>query len=307
VWIAAAGSEKGLGAARSEFAKALRNPKRALGRQGRGAPQARAPDAALAAGRPPAAEGDRLGQAEPRRPHAACLGPADPLDQPGQAVPRPAGHREERALFGAGFPDYPWLFATDGEYTAFAASRSASSTDRGPPARAARRLRDRSTATRQGRPRGRHDGSVYFGANADAGQHRRDGQVPERRRADLALDRRQRFRDEMYDFASANLHSLATLDADGDGWPEGLGNVERPGMGEEKLDNTVYTIRGLRDLADMARASGDRATERWARGHARRSRAPLRGRVVGSRASRATPTRSTIPATTRSTSATGSA
>ena len=26
-----------------------------------------------------------------------------------------------RARFlGAGFPDYPWLFATDGEYTAFA-------------------------------------------------------------------------------------------------------------------------------------------------------------------------------------------
>ncbi len=31
-------------------------------------------------------------------------------------------------------------------------------------------------------------------------------------------------------------------------------------MGEEKLDNTVYTIRGLRDLADMARSKGDAAT-----------------------------------------------
>ena len=59
------------------------------------------------------------------------------------------------------------------------------------------------------------------------------------------------------------------LDADGDGWPEGLGNVERTGMGEEKLDNTVYTIRGLTDLADMAAARGDRATERWAQRHAR--------------------------------------
>jgi hypothetical protein len=50
---------------------------------------------------------------------------------------------------------------------------------------------------------------------------------------------------------------VATLDEDNDGWPEGLGNVERPGMGEEKLDNAVYTIRGYADLADLARAVGD--------------------------------------------------
>ncbi len=53
--------------------------------------------------------------------------------------------------------------------------------------------------------------------------------------------------------------SSTNLDEDGDGWPEGLGNVERPGMGEEKLDNTVYTIRGLRDLADLAASKGDAA------------------------------------------------
>ena len=35
-------------------------------------------------------------------------------------------------------------------------------------------------------------------------------------------------------------------------------------MGPEKLDNTVYFIRGLYDLADMASAKRDRATERWA-------------------------------------------
>jgi hypothetical protein len=55
------------------------------------------------------------------------------------------------------------------------------------------------------------------------------------------------------------------LDRDGDGWPEGLGNVERAGMGQEKLDNTVATIRGLFDLADMARSKGDTATYDWAR------------------------------------------
>ena len=35
-------------------------------------------------------------------------------------------------------------------------------------------------------------------------------------------------------------------------------------MGEEKLDNTVYTIRGLRDLADMAASKGDTSTATWA-------------------------------------------
>ena len=31
-------------------------------------------------------------------------------------------------------------------------------------------------------------------------------------------------------------------------------------MGEEKLDVTVYTIRGLLDLADMAESKGDNET-----------------------------------------------
>jgi hypothetical protein len=57
---------------------------------------------------------------------------------------------------------------------------------------------------------------------------------------------------------------VATLDEDNDGCPEGLGNVEHPGMGEEKLDNAVYTIRGYADLADLAKAVGDSETRRWA-------------------------------------------
>src|SRR3712207_1538777 len=64
----------------------------------------------------------------------------------------------------------------------------------------------------------------------------------------------------MLDFTRRNLEYVRTrLDEDGDGWPEGLGNVERPGMGEEKLDNAVYYIRGLYDYADMARSAGQTA------------------------------------------------
>src|SRR5205823_2534557 len=60
------------------------------------------------------------------------------------------------------------------------------------------------------------------------------------------------------------------LDADRDGWPEGSGNVERSGMGPEKLDNAVYLIRGLYDLADMARSKHDGATFAWAMNQARK-------------------------------------
>jgi hypothetical protein len=69
------------------------------------------------------------------------------------------------------------------------------------------------------------------------------------------------FRDEMLDASRRALEFVRTnLDADGDGWPEGSGNVERTGMGPEKLDNAVYYIRGLYDFAAMTRDAGN-ATE----------------------------------------------
>ena len=78
-------------------------------------------------------------------------------------------------------------------------------------------------------------------------------------------------------------------------------------MGEEKLDNTVYTIRGLFDLADMARAKHDTATATWARDHGARPALALRGRLVVPSRPRSTPTRWTIRATSRSSRSTGSA
>ena len=114
------------------------------------------------------------------------------------------------------------------------------------------------------------EGSIYFGANEDPGNTDETVKFP----SAVALLWRwtgdDRFRDEMYDFTVDGMRwALSTLDADGDGWLEGPGNVERDGMGEEKLDVAVYTIRGLRDLADMARSRGDRATAAWALERAR--------------------------------------
>ncbi len=112
------------------------------------------------------------------------------------------------------------------------------------------------------------DGSVWFGkdgrgTNPDTGAPTYDFNTDEivKFPAAVALIWRwtgdDGFRDEMLDFTRRNLEYVRTrLDDDGDGWPQGNGNVERGGMGEEKLDNAVYYIRALYDYADMARAAG---------------------------------------------------
>ena len=116
------------------------------------------------------------------------------------------------------------------------------------------------------------------------------------------------FLKDLYPASVNAMRHVASLDADGDGWPEGLGNVERPGMGEEKLDNAAYTIRGYADLADMARARGDRTTRIWATKQAKKAdRASSRRRGGTAAMPSRTPIRWTTPATRRSSSGTGSA
>ena len=189
----------------------------------------------------------------------------------GKEYPPPSGSVQHVRFLGAGWPDYPWMFATDGEYTAFA---SVAVGQFEPIMDHLRGLRDVSRVANGETGKVVHevmtDGSVYFGANEDAGNTDETVKFP----SAVALVWRwtgdDGFRDEMYDFAVDGMHwALSTLDADGDGWLEGPGNVEREGMGEEKLDVAVYTIRGLRDLADLARSRGDRATASWASERAR--------------------------------------
>jgi len=265
VWFAVAGSDQGLAPAQAELAKALRDPAGGL--------------AAKIAARQTVAR------------HSRVSLPGDPLLQQsvewskqnladsvqesrdlqvfasneGTVYPPPAGVVGRARWFGAGWPDYPWLFATDGEYTAFAAvaaGQFAAVRDH------LRALRDISEITNHRSGKVVHevtpDGQVYYGANADAGNTDETVKFP----SAVALLWRwtgdNAFRDEMYDFAVRNMRYAVALDADSDGWPEGSGNVERAGMGQEKLDVSVYTIRGLLDLADLASAKGDRATAAWA-------------------------------------------
>ena len=173
---------------------------------------------------------------------------------------------------GAGFPDYPWLFGVDGEYTAHA---SVTLGQFEPIKDHMRALRDISELLSDGSGVVVHevvaDGSVWYGkdqrgTNPTLGAPEYDFNTDEivKFPAAVALIWRwtgdDEFRDEMLGFTRRNLEYVRTrLDDDGDGWPQGNGNVERPGMGEEKLDNAVYYIRALYDYADMARAAGQDA------------------------------------------------
>ena len=270
VWFSVGGSDNGLAEAQAAQQRALANPDRLLR-------QRLAARHALAANTRVSLPGDRLLE---RSVEWSKQNLADSVQESrdlqvritnaGKNYPPPVGTVPRARWYGAGFPDYPWLFATDGEYTSFAA---VSSGQFGPIKDHLRALRDVSVVANGQSGKVVHevtpDGQVYFGANEDEGNTDETAKFP----STVALIWRwtgdDAFRDEMYDFTVRNMRYIyRELDADGDGWPEGLGNVERPGMGEEKLDNTVYTIRGLRDLADLAASKGDTATRTWATGKA---------------------------------------
>jgi hypothetical protein len=270
VWVAVAGSDHGGGEARSALDAALRDPAGLLARKV-------AARRAVAANTVVDLPGDRLLQQSvewSKQNLADSVQEAHDLKlrvtREGKEYPAPKGTLASARWLGAGWPDYPWLFGTDGEYTAFA-SVAAGQFD---PIKAhLNSIRQISDVVNDRSGKVVHevvsDGSVYFGANGEAGNTDETAKFP----SAVALVWRwtgdRSFLNENYDFAVRNMRFVTgKLDADGDGWPEGLGNVERTGMGVEKLDNTVYTIRGLRDLADLARAKGDKATERWAADHA---------------------------------------
>jgi hypothetical protein len=270
VWFAVAGSDRGAAEARSEWNAAISSPGEEL--------QTKiARRAALADRTRLSLPGDRLlehGIDWSKQNLAESVQVAENLrirqTDEGRSYPPPKGTVPRVRFLGAGFPDYPWLFATDGEYTAFA---SVGVGQFGPIKAHLRALRDVSLVLNGPTGKVAHeavtDGSVYFGTNTDPGNTDETAKFP----SAVALVWRwtgdDGFRDDLYDFTVKNMHYVVDqLDADGDGWPEGLGNVERPGMGQEKLDNTVYTIRGLRDLAALAASKGDAATAAWANAHA---------------------------------------
>jgi hypothetical protein len=278
LWIAVAGSDEGLRDARRELDAALRDPEDEFEDK--------------------VEDRERWGRltqlslpGDPRLQDAVDWGKQNILDltrlaedmeirwtDQGMQFPPPEGTVRRARWVGAGFPDYPWMFATDGEYTAFA-SVAVGQFEQIKDHLVGLRdisdiLNDRSGVVVH---EAVSDGSIWFGHDSRRpnGNYNFNTDELVKFPGAVALVWRwtgdNRFRDDLYDFSKRTLrYTIERLDEDGDGWPEGSGNVEREGMGVEKLDNTVYLIRGLYDLADMARSKGDRRTAEWAKDHARR-------------------------------------
>src|SRR4051794_32808721 len=121
LWIAVVGSDHGLAPARGELAATLRDPAGALAAK-------RAARRRLAARTVVSLPGDRQLQ------DAIDWGKQNLADlterasnlqirwtNQGKQFPPPLGTVASARWIGAGFPDYPWVFGTDAEYTAFAA------------------------------------------------------------------------------------------------------------------------------------------------------------------------------------------
>src|SRR5579884_128953 len=189
----------------------------------------------------------------------------------GTAYPKPVKTLPMVSGIGAGLPDYPWFFGADGAYTTYALIASGQWTTAMDHLRA---IRDFSRAINGKTGKVVHevvtDGSVYFGSNADLGDTNETAQVA------IGVDLLWRwsgsrsFLRQMYPFLRDGMRYITSksLDPDGDGWPEGLGMVERSGMASATLDVAAYTVAALHALTGMARAMGDRKTADWARARA---------------------------------------
>jgi glycogen debranching enzyme len=183
----------------------------------------------------------------------------------GTVYPAPLATVPSIRFEGAGFPDYPWMFATDQEYTMFAllaAGQFGTAED------GLRSLARVSIIANHDSGKVVHetvtDGSVYFGLNDEKGDVDETAKFPDAVALVWRWTGDNAFRDQMYAFAKKNMQYMIGLIKPGDTWPAGAANVESDVLGPDAVDAAVYTIRGLYDLADMAASKGDSATKQWA-------------------------------------------
>ena len=120
LWFAVAGSDKGVKQARRELKSALANPAKALQKKINARLQVNENSKVKLPGDPLLERSiawskqnlaDSVQEA-----HDLQLRPVEE----GRVYPAPIGTLAKARWLGAGWPDYPWLFGTDGEYTAFA-------------------------------------------------------------------------------------------------------------------------------------------------------------------------------------------
>ena len=174
LWIGVAGSDQGASAARGELGAALDDPaarlvdKRASRTRWSDYTRVSLPGdprlaKAIAWGKQNLVDSTQAGEAASRSVTSTRA----------SAYPPAAGSVANARWFGAGFPDYPWLFATDGEFTGFAAVTVGQFETIEAHARA---LRDVSLLLNGDSGKVVHevvaDGSVYFGTRDACRQHR---------------------------------------------------------------------------------------------------------------------------------------
>ena len=308
VWFGVAGSENGAGGARRELARMLDRPGAALRAKIREREALQRHTQLELPGDPLLARGIDWSKQN----LADSVQEARDLEirevNAGKNYPPAKGTLDRARFVGAGFPDYPWLFATDGEFTAFASVALGQFEPIKEHLRALRRrLADHQRRQRQGRPRGDHRRLGVLRRQRRRRQHRRDRQVPERRRADLALDGRRRVprRDVRLREVEPRVHLPRAR--------RRQGRLARgPRQRRARGDGPGEARQHDRDDARAARPRGPREVQgRHRHGHVGgRARPPTSRRASrpsgGCPRSRSTPTRSARP-TTRSSSATGSA
>ena len=279
VWFTVAGSDQGPSAAQAEFQAASANPASEL--------QAKvASRLALDSQTQVSLPGDPMLAAAvtwSKQDMADLTQQADNLEirptEQGTVYPAPVGSLPSIRFEGAGFPDYPWMFATDQEYTMYALLAAGQFTTAEDGLRSLAAVSDiannksgkvvHETVT---------DGSVYFGLNDEPGDIDETAKFPTAVAMVWRWTGDSKFRDDLYDFSKRNMQYMVNLTkSDDDLWPDGSGNVEASGLGADAVDVSVYTIRGLFDLADMAASKHDVATEQWATKHATAMEAAFQG------------------------------
>jgi len=270
VWFTVAGSDQGLSDAQAQFQAASADPAAELAAKIAARQQANGQTQVSLPGDPALAQAATWSKQD----LADLTQQADNLHirdtEEGTLYPAPLATVPSIRFEAAGFPDYPWMFATDQEYTVFAllaAGQFATAED------GMRSLAQVSIIANHDSGKVAHetvtDGSVYFGLNDEPGDIDETAKFPDAVAMIWRWTGDNAFRDEMYAFVKKNMQYMIGLTSgDDDLWPDGSANVESSVLGADAVDAAVYTIRGLYDLADMAASKGDAATRQWADSHA---------------------------------------
>ena len=270
----------------SELAAALARPGRAARGQDRRARRARR---ALEASTSPATASCRrrstgASRTSPtsRRPRRTCRSASSTRARRTRA---PVDNVKRATFIGAGYPDYPWLFATDGEYTAFAAVALGQFEAIKDHLSALRDVSDDAQRELAARSRTRSSPtarSTSAPTPTRATPTSRPSSRPPSRWSGAGRATTASATGSTTSPRATCSYVTGKLDADKDGWPEGLGNVERDrhGRGEARQRRLPDPRRST--TSPTWRAAKRRPRDaKWATGLADKLRATLRRHLVG--------------------------